>query len=105
MVAYCNDCKRYVNPYCERCGGNFGIDVCERFGCGGRMTCPHCGGHNLTKHPDTARPALIGAEGGAKPALPQNLHITDTSCPLCGFPVKSSWNYCPDCGIPLKKAR
>ena len=48
MVAYCRDCKRYINQYCEICGGNFGVTVCERYGCGGRMLCPICGGNNLS---------------------------------------------------------
>ena len=57
MVAYCNDCNRYVNQYCEICSGNFGVMTCDRYGCEGHMLCPNCGGNNLTsKKADPVNP-------------------------------------------------
>ncbi len=29
----------------------------------------------------------------------------DMKCPLCGFPVESTWKYCPECGVSFKLKR
>ena len=48
MVAYCKNCDRLVNQFCDRCGDNFGITICEKYACGGTMRCPNCNGAELT---------------------------------------------------------
>ena len=125
MVAYCNDCKRYVNQYCERCAGNFGVDVCERYGCEGRMLCPICGGNNLTSKredvsssTDFKRRTPYKKKGAASDlearyfqekkmkqeeqasAAPRG---SERHCPLCGYPLKEEWKFCPECGVSLLK--
>jgi hypothetical protein len=126
MVSYCNDCKRYVNQFCEICSGNFGIAMCERFGCGGRMVCPICAGNNLTtKREDSGssydfskqRRAPIGdrkmasdlearyfAEKRDKEnAAPEKAFQGKDRkhCPLCGYGLDPSWKFCPECGVSL----
>lgn len=119
MVAYCLDCKRYVNQYCEVCSGNFGITVCERFGCGGRMLCPNCGGNNLSSKReevgsayDFAKQRKITsgrkaasdiearyfAEQMEKGAAPST-QAGQRHCPLCGYKLEPSWKFCPECGV------
>jgi hypothetical protein len=117
MVAFCENCKRPVNQYCDRCGESFGTTVCEKYACGGTMMCPICGGKNLRamkdvqmgpdpydyskktkeeretiKQPETAKTA---------PAL----ETTPSKCPMCGFVLQSNWKFCPNCGVSfgLKK--
>jgi RNA polymerase subunit RPABC4/transcription elongation factor Spt4 len=121
MVAYCLDCKRYVNQYCEICSGNFGITVCERFGCGGRMLCPVCGGNNLSsKREDVGSTYDFArqrkASGGRKPASEiearyfaeqrdrgpsQEAPSSHRHCPLCGYRLEPTWKFCPECGVSL----
>ena len=128
MVSYCNDCKRYVNQFCEICSGNFGIAMCERFGCGGRMVCPLCGGNNLsTKREeggssyDFAKQRKSGAvdrkmasqleakyfaeqkERNVSPQASSPLVPAKERkhCPLCGYGLDASWKFCPECGVSL----
>jgi hypothetical protein len=129
MVAYCNDCNRYVNQYCEICSGNFGVQLCDRYGCGGRMLCPICGGNNLSQKreptPDpydfkrqkdrTVSPkgahsdieARYFAERMQKEATPpkptQSLKRSERHCPLCGYDLNDTWKFCPECGVSLIK--
>jgi len=122
MVAYCNDCKRYVNQYCEVCSGNFGVALCERFGCGGRMLCPICGGNNLSTkreevgssydfsrqrkaYSDKRAASDIEAryfaqlkDKGSAAAAPAR---DERHCPLCGYHLEPSWKFCPECGVSL----
>ena len=131
MVAYCKDCKRYVNQYCEICGGNFGVDICERYGCGGRMLCPICGGNNLSNKRESVSPTYdfrkerdrlyssdkkaasdIEARYFAEKKMKEDKR-TDSfqekhdgpsrHCPLCGYPLESGWKFCPECGVSLLK--
>jgi RNA polymerase subunit RPABC4/transcription elongation factor Spt4 len=120
MVAYCLDCKRYVNQYCEVCSGNFGISQCERFGCGGRMLCPNCGGNNLSsKREEVGSPydfarqkkdyqsrkaasdieAKYFAQQKEKPLSQQA--PGQRHCPLCGYKLEPVWKFCPECGVSL----
>lgn len=130
MVAYCNDCKRYVNQYCEICDTNFGVKVCERFGCGGRMLCPICGGNNLGDKRESIsnsydfkkerdrlyKPrsnkaasdieAKYFAEKKMKESSPTaRSSSTEESrhCPLCGYALSDEWKFCPECGVSLIK--
>ncbi|MFW3146645.1 MAG: hypothetical protein ACMUIE_07525 [Thermoplasmatota archaeon] len=128
MVAYCNDCKRYVNQYCEICAMNYGIKTCERYGCGGRMLCPICGGNNLTQKRESVidpydfakeREKLYAkkkaaseyearyfaeqrrkeAEGQGAPASSPTSQ--QRHCPLCGYSLEEQWKFCPECGVSL----
>ena len=128
MVAYCNNCRRYVNQYCEICSGNFGVKVCERYGCGGRMLCPICGGNNLSKKRQyDADPFDFSKEqikqkvrkgaaseiearyfveqkmkekgGASSTASPAK----ERHCPLCGYKLQEGWKFCPECGVSLLK--
>lgn len=126
MVSYCNDCKRYVNQFCEICSGNFGIAMCERFGCGGRMVCPLCGGNNLTtKREDSgssydfskqrksgavdrkmaseleARYFAEKKEAAAAEKTPPAASKDRKHCPLCGYGLDPAWKFCPECGVSL----
>lgn len=122
MVAYCNDCKRYVNQYCEVCSGNFGVRTCDRFGCGGQMLCPVCGGNNLSskrEEPGSThdfskdRTAYIGKKKAASEIearyFAQEREKAETGaqtspdrhCPLCGYRLEASWKFCPECGVSL----
>lgn len=129
MVSYCNDCKRYVNQYCEICGGNFGVATCERYGCGGKMLCPNCGGNNLgTKRESVSDPydfakekeklfkkkkaasdyeARYFAEKKMKEKQQEKARAPATPekparhCPLCGYGLQDGWKFCPECGVSL----
>jgi hypothetical protein len=132
MVAYCKDCKRYINQYCEICGTNFGVDVCERYGCGGRMLCPICGGNNLSsKRESVGSPYDLKRErsniyGGKRKAASDieakyfaekrfkeesesgmasgpSVHDSSRHCPLCGYSLSTEWKFCPECGVSLIK--
>ncbi len=130
MVAYCKDCKRYVNQYCEICGGNFGVEVCERFGCGGKMLCPICGGNNLSSKREAVsspydfkkeKRRLYGSKKAAseiearyfeekitrerteKPGESIRKTEHERHCPLCGFTLMPGWKFCPECGVSLIK--
>jgi len=129
MVAYCNDCKRYINQYCEICAGNFGIKTCDRYGCGGRMLCPVCGGNNLStkrenvsapydfakereklyvkKHAASDYEAAYFAEKRKKEIEQKGSKQVPASshrhCPLCGYSLQEEWKFCPECGVSLIK--
>ncbi len=132
MVAYCNNCRRYVNQYCEICSGNFGVKVCERYGCGGRILCPICGGNNLTsKREEATDPydfskeqiranARRGAasdiearyfvekrikekEQGERGSQKADKGFRERHCPLCGYTLQEGWKFCPECGVSLLK--
>jgi len=126
MVAYCNNCKRYVNQYCEVCSGNFGVAVCERYGCGGRMLCPICGGNNITtKRENASDPYDFSKQKSKVPAgraasdiearyfAEQKMKEKDAApgapktvgrhCPLCGYALNEEWKFCPECGVSLLK--
>jgi hypothetical protein len=98
MSAWCDNCQRYVNQYCDRCGENFGTVVCEKYACGGTMICPICGGSTLKAK----------AEGrGVDPYDPRTRGLGSSvaagagnAC-KCGFTVEKTWNFCPDCGTRL----
>jgi hypothetical protein len=121
MVAYCLDCKRYVNQYCAVCSGNFGISVCERFGCGGKMLCPICGGNNLSSKReevgsayDFAQQRRLGQNRKAASDLEARYFAEQREkdsaqiqtggqrhCPLCGLRLETTWKFCPECGVSL----
>ena len=128
MVAYCKDCKRYINQYCEICGGNFGVETCERYGCGGSMLCPNCGGNNLSSKRESVESSYdfkkerdrlysgsrkaasdIEARYFAEKKMeerssPPSTHTGSTKhCPLCGFDLDVKWKFCPECGVSLIK--
>lgn len=117
MVAWCESCQRYVNPYCDRCGRNFGATVCEVYACGGTMVCPHCKGHNLLakkkfgpdKYDFTARlrqPRVTAAGGGSSGGIVggtvTTATMTPTVCPDCGYQREPDWKFCPECGFGFK---
>jgi hypothetical protein len=103
MVAYCNDCKVYVNQSCDKCHDGFGISVCEKYACGGTMRCPSCNGTNLSKTKEfgadpydyTRKVREARDKGISQPAL--------IGC-TCGFKLKSEWKYCPMCGTTIKRS-
>ncbi len=117
MVAWCINCRRFVNQYCDRCGDNFGISVCEKYGCGGGMRCPFCGEPSLsaTKEfgPDPydyrhkskdqianelrAPPPRDGTQQQAPSPPP-----TATQCPMCSYKTQQEWKYCPMCGVSFQ---
>jgi hypothetical protein len=131
MVAYCKDCKRYINQYCEICAGNFGVETCERFGCGGKMLCPNCGGSNLTNKRESVDnsydfkkerdrlytgkrkaaseiEARYFAERKMKEDTTQPISTSapqqhSKHCPLCGYSLMTEWKFCPECGVSLIK--
>lgn len=126
MVAYCSDCRRYVNQYCERCGGNFGVSICERYGCGGRMLCPICGGNNMASKREEAAPYDFSKERPLKykknaasdiearyfeqkraesriPEMREGIKDSGRHCPLCGYALLENWKFCPECGVSLLK--
>ncbi|MGA1793954.1 MAG: zinc-ribbon domain-containing protein [Thermoplasmatota archaeon] len=129
MVAYCNDCKRYINQYCEICSGNFGIKTCDRYGCGGRMLCPICGGNNLSSKRESVstpydfaqeRERLYEKKKAASDyeakyfAEKRRKELEDKQagtqaapgsrhCPLCGYDLSEDWKFCPECGVSLIK--
>ena len=116
MVVWCNNCNRYVNQVCERCGDSFGELYCEKYACGGRMICPICHGHDLetvAEHKKkeqefidkydyaTLRKMGINPEaqgGGGGPSQP----VQKPHCISCGFEIEPTWNFCPNCGISLR---
>lgn len=130
MVAYCSDCRRYVNQYCEICSGNFGVKTCDRYGCEGRMLCPNCGGNNLSsKKADPVNPydfskeklknkymkraaseieaqyfvdKQLKAQTGGSSAS-QDTPGGSRRCPLCGYGLQGGWKFCPECGVSLLK--
>jgi hypothetical protein len=117
MVAWCNNCKRPVNQYCDTCGESFGTTVCEKYACGGTMMCPICGGKDIKPMKD--------AQMGPDPydyskmdkderkqdkthkdaAEATTFESTPSKCPMCGFELQSNWKFCPNCGVSfgLKK--
>ncbi len=109
MVAWCKNCKRFVNQYCDRCGDNFGISVCEKYGCGGSMRCPFCGEANLSatkefgpdpydyRHKSSDQ---IAAERRAPP--PPAAPSGASHCPMCGYNIQQEWKYCPMCGVSFQ---
>jgi RNA polymerase subunit RPABC4/transcription elongation factor Spt4 len=115
MVAWCKNCKRFVNQYCDRCGDNFGISVCEKYGCGGAMRCPFCGEANLSatkefgpdpydyrhKSKDGAPPPQAAAPPRQAPA-PQPQAAEISACPMCSYRIDSEWKYCPMCGVSFQ---
>ena len=129
MVAYCNNCQRYVNQACERCGATYGIDKCEWYACGGRMVCPNCGGSNLSaKRKFTADPYDFSKQEDRAPSMPgrqtelekkyfaeQKIKEemlrksgdretgAERTCALCGFKLDETWKFCPECGVSLIK--
>ncbi len=112
MVAWCSVCKRPVNQYCDTCGENFGIVVCEKYACGGTMMCPICGNKELRPMkeaqmgPDPYDYSKLTKEerekirkSGVK-LSPEDLpHEAPSKCPMCGFNLQSNWKFCPNCGV------
>jgi membrane protease subunit (stomatin/prohibitin family) len=102
MVAWCDDCARYINQYCDTCGRNFGTTICEVYACGGTMMCPICKGKNLRAKkefgPDPYDFTRRAREKEKIAALPTGR----IKCPSCGFKIEGSWKFCPECGIKFK---
>jgi hypothetical protein len=108
VVAYCKDCDKIINQYCDRCGDNFGVTICEKYACGGTMRCPTCNGANLSQRkefgPDPYDFARQKKEGRAapapKPAAAAPAEVDRIRiCPYCGknleFPEVPK--FCPFC--------
>ena len=95
MSAYCENCQRYVNQYCDRCGENFGTVVCEKYACGGTMVCPVCGGSSL-KGKKEFGPDPYDPRYRPPPSSPAS-----NKCRKCGFAIIKTWKYCPECGQPV----
>lgn len=95
MVSYCNDCQRYVNQTCDRCGESFGIAVCEKYACGGHMKCPFCGGRHLTAKKEFG-PDPYDFRGRQKVLG----HVdNEKMCSGCNAKIGSTeWKFCPWCG-------
>ena len=129
MVAYCNNCQRYVNQSCERCGATYGIEKCDWYACGGRMICPNCGGSNLSaKQKFGTDPYDFSKQKDRAPSVP-GMHTelekkyfaeqkmkeemlqksggaaakAERTCALCGFRLDENWKFCPECGVSLIK--
>jgi len=110
MVAYCNNCKRYVNQYCDKCGDNFGIAMCEKYACGGTMRCPFCGGNDLTAKkefgPDPYDYRGKSKEERSMASPPEERRQAPapkaSQCPMCGFKIDTNWKYCPMCGVAFQ---
>ncbi len=117
MAAYCNRCERYVNQYCDTCGGNAGIAFCDMYACGGKMLCPICGKSDLVPRQGLASQAE-GAEskmagtGTARKMPPgavmggERMQVRlprgegrDNHCPICDYVIDLTWKYCPECGV------
>lgn len=100
MVVWCNDCHRYVNQICNKCGDNFGLFKCEKYACGGIMICPQCGGSNLAvKAPEGSDPLGVKFSSMER-AGP---HGDPTKCHSCGYPLQDIWKFCPICGVKIYK--
>ncbi len=114
MVAWCSNCNRPVNQYCDTCGENFGIIVCEKYACGGTMMCPICGGKNLKPMKDAKmgpdpydfskltkeERESIKVVGGPKKQRVEGIpQAAPSKCPMCGFDLQSNWKFCPNCGV------
>jgi len=105
MAAYCNRCERYINQYCDRCGGNAGISYCEMYACGGTMLCPICGNNELVARKDFKKKAEddIGRKGEKTGRTVREIASAYGSpkghCPVCRFKIKLTWKYCPECGV------
>ena len=113
MVVWCNNCQKYVNQICDRCGDSFGELYCEKYGCGGRMMCPICHGYDLEtvaehrkKEQQKVDPYDYATQrkmGISSQEQEQQVNVTQTmKCMSCGFPIDPSWNFCPNCGINLR---
>jgi len=129
MAAYCTNCQRFVNQSCDKCNGSYGVQMCEWYGCGGRMLCPICGGNNLTakrkfvtdpydfsKHKDrnlskggthSDLEARYFAERKMKdemvPKKGEASAKAEQHCTLCGYTLIETWKFCPECGVSLMK--
>lgn len=111
MVAWCPVCKRPVNQYCDTCGENFGITVCEKYACGGTMMCPICGckelkpmgeaevGPDPYDYSQKSRDERLQTKDEVKPAPSSTAQGTPSKCPMCGFDLQSNWKFCPNCGV------
>ncbi|MDP6155940.1 MAG: zinc-ribbon domain-containing protein [Candidatus Thermoplasmatota archaeon] len=103
MAAYCNRCERYINQYCDRCGGNAGISYCEMYACGGTMICPICGNNELVARKDFKKDTDGKEEekpGWSAVKEGKGIHGSQEGrCPVCGFEIKPTWKYCPECGV------
>jgi len=101
MVSWCNDCQRYINQVCDRCGEGFGSNTCEKYACGGMMICPVCKGNRLSAKkafgPDPYDYIQRKRDAGSSP---MNVKL----CPGCNAKVDSiEWRYCVWCGQALKR--
>jgi hypothetical protein len=112
MVAWCSKCNRPVNQYCDTCGENFGIVVCEKYACGGTMMSPICGNKNLAPMKDvkmgpdpydyskTSKEDRDTRRASEPPRTPSDLpKEAPSKCPMCGFDLQSNWKFCPNCGV------
>jgi hypothetical protein len=113
MVAWCGNCKRPVNQYCDTCGENFGIVKCEKYACGGIMMCPICGAKDLKPMkeakmgPDPYDYSKISRDdrqslkkdGEVSPATAEIPQEAPSKCPMCGYDLQSNWKFCPNCGV------
>ena len=106
MAAYCSKCNRYVNQYCDTCGGNAGITFCEMYACGGTMICPICGSNELLARKglgddsgDTSRSSNEKTDAVAVPGKGPDSGVPADHCPVCGFKTVATWKYCPECGV------
>jgi hypothetical protein len=112
MVAWCGNCKRPVNQYCDICGENFGIVVCEKYACGGTMMCPICGGKDLRPMKDTkigpdpydysklSKDDRDAIKTGGAPLKPDEIpQGAPSKCPMCGVDLQKTWKFCPNCGV------
>ncbi|MEA3557772.1 MAG: zinc-ribbon domain-containing protein [Candidatus Thermoplasmatota archaeon] len=101
------------------------MKTCERYGCGGRMLCPICGGNDLgTRREKVSDPydfanekiyrkknsasdyeARYFAEQKQKKKEAERARPPSPGpsisrhCPLCGYPLQSDWKFCPECGV------
>ena len=116
MVAWCVNCQRPVNQYCDRCGEGFGTIVCEKYACGGTMVCPICGGKELkdmkevkfgpdphdyskkTKE-DRIRESQRSMQAEPSKSAPLDTSGVELTCPMCRFRVQKGWKFCPECGV------
>jgi hypothetical protein len=112
MVAWCKNCQRPVNQYCDRCGEGFGTIVCEKYACGGTMMCPICGGKELQDMKDVKMgpdPYDYSKKGKSErqheaavqktSSAPLDVTSTEITCAMCRFKVQKGWKFCPECGV------